>query len=307
LCSRRREHSRSPANRPKVKAAYARRLRVLSVSWESGALSGVVMQQEDNTPLPLPLTFGGVAAFGCAGRGRLLVWQAAVALLAALALGCFFEWAWVPAIERLIQALPDRGAIRNGVLAWSAPAPVQVSSGSFLAIAVDPNEALEPSEGQDLQVTFGKVGVRFRSWFGYTELPYPTGFLVALNRPELEAWWGAWHPAITAGLAGGTFLGLFGIWGALAFLYAWPVKLIGFYADREMSLLGAWRLSAAALLPGALFFTLAIVAYTFQQLHLLQLLSAAVLHLVIGWIYLLVSPFFVPAPVRKDRRNPFAS
>ncbi len=57
---------------------------------------------------------------------------------------------------------------------------------------------------------------------------------------------------------------------------------------------GPWRLGAACLLPGALFFLAAIVAYTFHRINLVQLLGATVLHFMIGWVYLLFAPFSLP-------------
>lgn len=269
------------------------------------------MPDEPNRPWPQPLTFGGVAAFAQASFGRLWTIQVTVALLAAVAVAGFFELNWAPVILRTIQALPGSGVVENARLTWGATAPVHTAEGTFLWISVDPANSLEAAEGADLHVTFESTAIRFSSLFGYVSFPYPDGYTIAANRTELEPWWGAWHPAVTAGLAAGTVAGLFCCWSLLALLYAWPARLIAFYADRQLSRGGAWRLGSAALLPGALFLTLAIVGYGFHRLNLVQLLAAAALHVMIGWIYLLFSPFSLarqelPGRSARGRTNPFS-
>jgi hypothetical protein len=82
--------------------------------------------------------------------------------------------------------------------------------------------------------------------------------------------------------------------------------LLAFYADREGSWWQAWKLACAALLPGALLLSLAILGYTCQHLHLVQLLLAFLFHLVMGWVYGLFAPFCLPrARAVSSTRNPF--
>ena len=252
------------------------------------------MEEEANSYWPQPLTFGGVAAFARASTGRLLLFQAAIAFLAALTVAFFFESAWVPVITQTIQGLPPSGAIQDGQLSWTRPKPLRTVGSTFLWISIDPGNTLEPSEGADLEVELGRHQLRFRSVFGFLAIPYPNGYTIALNRNEVEPWWGAWHPAVTVGLSAATFVGLLVTWEILAWLYAWPVRLISFYADRDLSWSGAWRLGGAALLSGAMFMVLALDAYAFHQLNLMQLLAAFVLHFMIGWVYVLFAPFALP-------------
>jgi hypothetical protein len=262
------------------------------------------MQEEANSYWPQPLTFGGVAAFAPASTGRLLLFQAAIALLAALAVAFLFESACVPVITQTIQGLPASGAIVDGQLSWTQARPLRTVGSTFLWISIDPGDTLEPSEGADLEVELGKHQLRVRSVFGYLAVPYPNGYTIALNRNEVEPWWGAWHPAVTTGLGAATLVGLLVIWEILASLYAWPVRLISFYADRDLSWSGAWRLAAAALLSGAMFLVLALVAYACHQLNLMQLLAAAVLHFMIGWVYVLFAPFGLPRCVHTASAQP---
>lgn len=259
------------------------------------------MEEESKRPWPQPLTFTGVAEFAYASWGRLLAFELITALAAAGALVFFFEQAWVPVINRTIAELPAAGEIRHGTLIWSAPRPVRAAGTSFLWIAIDPTDSLERSEGGDLQFEFGRTELRVRSLFGYLSIPYSQKYAIALNRPELEPWWGAWHPFISVALGLSVIAGLLVIWAAVGFVHAWVARFIAFYADHFVTWGGAWRLGTASLLPGALFLVFAIVAYSLQRINLVQLLAAQAGHVLIGWIYLLFAPFCLlreppPAP-----------
>jgi hypothetical protein len=261
------------------------------------------MQDEPDSRWAQPFTFAGAAQLAHASQARLFKFQLAVALLAALAVVVFFETACVPVINRTIALLPSSGAIQRGTLHWASPTPVRASGSSFLWISVDPRQVLEASEGPDLQVELGETELRLRSLFGYWAVPYPRAFVIAVNRTDLEPWWGAWHPAIAAGLGAGVMASLFATWAVLALIYAWPIRLIAFYADRQVTWRGSWRIALASLLPGAVFMTIAFVAYTFHHLNLVQLLAATVLHLMVGWVYVLLAPFCLPHD-RPTRRAP---
>jgi hypothetical protein len=256
-----------------------------------------------------PLTPRGVAAFGRATLGRLLVVQLIVALLAAGAVVWFLERGWFPAIRTAIHNLPEQGEIRDGQLAWSGDSPVLLASNPFLSLAVDMNHSGQLRGEAHLQIEFGQRDFRVWSVLGYEPQEYPAGRTLAFNRARLEPWWGAWEPALAAGAAAATVLGLFAAWMALATLYCLPVRLITFFANRDLNWRQSWRLAAAVLLPGALFFTAAIVCYSFHWIDLVRLGGAAALHLVVGWIYLFVCPWFLPRlpEAAKTSRNPFAT
>lgn len=269
-------------------------------------------EESKNKAWAQPLTFGGVAQCGLARAGVLAGYQLTAAALAAAAICVFFELAWVPVLERAIASLPRTGAIENGRLVWTERTPVRTTGSSFLWIGVDPAGVAEAGEGADLQIEAGQTALRIRSIFGYLSVPYLKGYRIALNRTELEPWWGAWHPAVVGGLAGTVVIGLFVAWAVLAFVYAWPVWLIAFYADRRLSWAGAWKIGAACLIPGALFLSLAVVGYTLHRMNLVQLLAAALLHFMIGWVYVLFAPFGLPErrsdSVNKQHKgNPFGS
>jgi len=102
------------------------------------------------------------------------------------------------------------------------------------------------------------------------------------------------------------FVGLLLSWFLLATLYCLPVKLITLYENRDLKLVQSWRLAGAALIPGALFLIFAIVFYALSSMALVQLAVVWCLHIVVGWIYLLVSPMFLPRhPEAASKGNPF--
>ncbi|MFO1498893.1 MAG: hypothetical protein U1G07_10965 [Verrucomicrobiota bacterium] len=178
------------------------------------------MQDEVKSPRPQPFTFSGVASFAHAPLHRCFLIQGCVALLAGMTAACFFEMAWVPVIRQTIAALPSSGRIQDGQLRWPAPGPVRTGT-TFLWISIDPNDALDQGEGADLQLDFQRSDLRIRSLLGYVAVPYPQGLLIAMNRTEVEPWWGAWRPAFPVGIAVGTVIGLFVTWTLLALAYAW--------------------------------------------------------------------------------------
>jgi hypothetical protein len=95
-------------------------------------------------------------------------------------------------------------------------------------------------------------------------------------------------------------------WACLATVYCLPVWLIGFFANRDCSLGGSWRLSGAALMPGAFLMCAAILMHGWGALDLVRLAVAGALHLIVGWIYLVVSPLCLPRHQATTAKvNPF--
>ena len=62
------------------------------------------------------------------------------------------------------------------------------------------------------------------------------------------------------------------------------------------------------MLPGALFLIFGMLVYAVSSMALAQLGVVWVLHFLVGWIYLFISPFFLPrhARAKKGKSNPFA-
>ena len=241
-----------------------------------------------------PLTPRGVASFARSRLWRLLLIQCVVALLAAGAVAWFLEVEWFPVVRAAIQHLPAQGEIRGGQLNWPGDTPTNLAENHFLGIAVDLNHNGQMVHEAQLLLEFGRHDLREITVPGFTVSDYPLRWRLPFNRTELDPWWGAWEPAIVAGAAILTFIGLLVAWTILATVYCVPVKVITLYAIRDLSLVESWRLAGAALMPGALFFTFGIVFYGLSAMALTQLAVIACLHVVIGWIYLFISPMFLP-------------
>lgn len=254
-----------------------------------------------------PLTPRGVAAFARASLERLLVVQVIFALLAAAAVGWVLSDGIFPTIDAAISQLPDTGEIRDGQLYWSGDSPVLLAEGSLLAFSVDLEHGGSVRSPADFQFEFGRRSVRIFSLFGEGELAYPPHYLFGINQRDARPAWGAWAPEILALTVIGTFVGLLLVWLALATIYCLPVWIISFFSSRDLGLRASWKLAAAALLPGALLVSLALVLYELGAFDLIQLLFAFGMHLIIGWIYLFVSPMFLHRVLPKEKPNPFES
>ncbi|HLX95466.1 MAG TPA: hypothetical protein VKU37_06970 [Verrucomicrobiae bacterium] len=253
-----------------------------------------------------PFTPRGVAAFAGAGFGRLLLVQFVAALLAAAAVVWFVDNSCFPVVGTAIQKLPATGEIRSGRLDWPGRSPELLAGGRLLALDVDLDHSGQIGPAADVQIEFGRGTIRSFSLFGYWEWPYPRGYVIAFNRNTLEPLWGAWVTAllVIAGVA--ATLGVLLNWWLLATLYFLPVWLLGFFTNRDLNFRRSWRLAGAALVPGALLMTAAIVLYGIGFLNLVSFGFIFGAHFLIGWIYLFVSLLFIPpTPIVVNPGNPF--
>lgn len=255
-----------------------------------------------------PVTPRGVAAFARASNGRLFSIQFVVALMVALCVVWFIYDAWLPTLRQAIQHLPDEGEIRMGRLEWRGGLPRMLAAGTFIAFSVDLDHSGEVRSPAHVEVEFGREDFYVRSILGYMEARYPKGWVLAFNREELGPWWGAWQPILLALVALGVIAWLLVTWSVLAAIYALPLWLLVFLADRNLKLSECWRLAGAALMPGALLIAAGILMYDFGLVDLVGLGFIAAGHLVLGWIYLFIGPLFLPRIVlgNAPRKNPFA-
>ena len=255
-----------------------------------------------------PLTPRGVSAFARAPLTRLLLVQGVFAALTGAVVVWFLHVAWFPTIREAIRQLAAHGDIRAGQLNWAGASPHRLAEGGFLALTVDLNHEGRARSPAHVQVEFGRDDVRFLSLFGYTACAYPKNWIVAFNRSELEPWWGAWEPPIGWITLGLVMAGLMVSWMLLATLYSPAAWLTGFFANRNLSFGASWRIAGAALMPGALLMLVAMVLYGWGMLDLVKFGVISATHVVVGWIYLVVSPLFTPilSPRSVARENPFA-
>jgi hypothetical protein len=261
-------------------------------------------------PLPswLPFTPGGIVALARFRRGRLFRVQCVGAALLVGSFLWFLNAAWYPVIETAASQLPAQAGIRAGVLEWTGPTPIRLAENQFLSVTVDPDRTASPRSTTDIEIELGAHELRARSLLGYVAWPYSTRYRVDLSRTEFQAWWGAWRQPLLAMVGVAALLVVFFTWTLLALLYAPVAHIIGFYADRTAPFHVSWRLAMAALLPGSVVLAGVIILYGLQQIDLIGLLFGVTLHLVIGWLYLLVSPLALPYHSNSTKRrkgNPF--
>lgn len=253
-----------------------------------------------------PITPRGVAAFARASFERLFVVQAVFALLAAAALGWLLLDGFFPTVNAAVEQLPATGQIRNGVLEVPRDAsPGILAEGRLLELNIDLNHSGQIRSIAPFQIEFGENSISIFSLFGEADIPYPPGQSYAFNRDSLQPLWGAWSPDILVLSAIGTFLALMLAWALLATLYFLPVWLICFFANRDLNFRASWRLAGAALMPGALLMTLSLLLFDWGNFDLVQLCFAFGMHLVIGWVYLFVSPLFLNRALPVAKGNPF--
>ncbi len=255
-----------------------------------------------------PLTPRGVAAFANATFTRLFMVQLIFAALVAVAAIWFLRAAWFPVIAEAARQLPERGAIRGGELEFGGPSPRRLAANARLAIAVDVAMSEPSGNAADIEVTFEKNGVAICGALGCGWHPYERRYIIGFNRSEAEPAWGAWQWPITALAALATIISLLVMWWALALVYLPFVKLFAFFADRRVSWSGAWRVSAAGLLPGALIVATGLLLYALGPIDLFQFALLYLLHILAGLVFVMTSPFFLPtvAPF-KQGKNPFGS
>jgi hypothetical protein len=254
-----------------------------------------------------PFTFRGVAALATGSPRRLLKVQLLCALWVAGSLGWFLGTAWWPVIDDAAERLPDRAVIQHRTLVWDGPLPVRLGENAYLSITVDLDGNPARTSTSDLQLELVRDGARFHSLFGHVTVPYPRGYRVMLDRMEFRAWWGAWRWPLLIVIGGTAFLALLAAWYLVAATYAAWVRFFSFFADRLGTPSVCWRLAAAAQAPSAVLMGAAVFLYGLHRLSLVGLLFAIVVQLVVGWVYLVLSPFWLPRRPGTATRsfNPF--
>ena len=253
-----------------------------------------------------PLTPLGVAAFSRASIGRLFLVELIVALLGAMVAAWFLTMVWFPAVREAMQRLPDEGVIRDQRLISPRNSAEPLAEHRFLGFVVDVERRSQATLASDVRVEFHRNDFRICSLLGCLTFAYPRGWEIQFNRPELEAWWGAWRPTVLSIVVLIAPIFLIASWTALAALYCPLVYLLAYFKDRNLSLGGSWRVASAALLPGTFVMFAAIIAYGAGALDLVRLLLATVLHVIVSWVYLIVSPLALPKlGTHAHSKNPF--
>ena len=254
-----------------------------------------------------PLTPRGVAAFAFATLTRIVLVQIIVAVLVALTLIWFLRVVWFPVITEATRQLPAMASIRRAVLIYPGESPARLAENAHLAIVVDLESSRTAATSSDLEIVFETNRVAFCGALGCRWQPYPGGFTFTLDRAVVEPAWGAWQWPILIAAALAVGLAIFISWWVLSLCYLPFVKIVIFFADRHATRRGAWRMSAAGLLPGALMVAGGLFLYGFGVIDLLRFGLIYVLHMVAGLVFVFTSPFFLPKIYRgRPKVNPFS-
>ena len=268
--------------------------------------------RESDSPQPVPaawqpLTFRGVAAFSRSRIGRLLTVQCIVSLIAAAGVLWSLHLTWLQRLPEAIRALPPTGSIENQILNSPRTSPEPLAADGFISISINLNQSASRGFTSDVRVEFHRTDFILCSLLGCLKFDYPNRPL-PFNQPELEAWWGAWRWTILTSVVIGTIAFLMANWILLATCYALPVWLIAYFKDRELSLIGGWKLASAGLLTPALILTAGVLAYAFSAVDLLRLLLLWCIHIPLGWVYIYCSILRLPvvSHAAGKKSNPFA-
>jgi hypothetical protein len=252
-----------------------------------------------------PFTPRGVAAFARAKFKRLLLAQFIFAAVAAFTVAWFFCEYCFPTIQAAIENLPPDSQISSGALDWHGDSLSQLAEGRFVAFDVDISHSGQFRSPADLQIEFGHETIRIFSLFGYADFYYPPGEVISFNRTELGPLWKAWRAEILFFIIIAVIIGLLLSWWILATVYFLPMWLSGYFTNRDLDLRASWKLSGAALLPGALLMIAGILFYGLG-LPLVTFLFIFGAHFVLGWLYLFFGLVFLSrSSTANPKGNPF--
>jgi hypothetical protein len=258
-------------------------------------------------PIPWqPFTFRGVAAFAFASYPRLFWIQVVFAVLCAGTIVWALHFAWAPVIRSAVRNLPNEAPARTEQLVYSPSAPPVLAESPHLAVLLNPPAG---QSAADVRFEFGPRALRICSLLGCRTWAYPKGQTIYITRQESIPWWDAWEPNLLGIIAVVSGLSFLALWTLLPTLFFLPVRLCAYFADRQLTLGGAWRLSAAAFLPGSLALITAIILYAHGTADLIRFLIAVPGHLLFGIAYLVFAPRklpFIPA-VPPPSVNPFTA
>jgi hypothetical protein len=251
--------------------------------------------------LPIPTTFGGVAALA-SGPGRWLsCWQILMALASAAVVAWAVDATLGRDLSRAAERLPASGEIRGGRLDWGQRPRRILFQGPFLGVVVDPTAARDAGLTSDFTLSIEPDRFAVRSLFGWWQVAYPPDLRLKLGRLDVTGALAAWMQPVLLAVGVGVFFGLLGTWTVLSFLYGTLLWAFAVTTGRTPGLSVAWRLAGASLLlPGALM-TAAIALYATRELSLVGLMAALPIHVVAGWIFCIGGTAHLPRPAA----NPF--
>ena len=209
-----------------------------------------------------PFTPKGIASAVLAPRWQLWSALAMTAAASVCSVLYFLTQCWQPVIFEAIEQLPDGGFVRAGILhPGGRETDVTLANNHFLAVALNWTDAGVRDQASDMRVILQIDRALVCSVFGCAVVRYQFMGDHPVGRTETGAWWRAWSPYLLSAIAAGQTLFILISWWLLVIVYAWGVRLLAFYLDRQVDFGGATRVAQAALVPGAWWLTFAVFSY----------------------------------------------
>lgn len=257
-----------------------------------------------------PLTPSGVAAYAKSPLRRVVILQFISAAAIALVAGWFCSSSILPTIRQALDNLSEEGRIRLGELKLIQPPASRthpLAANHWLALDVEATSNPSRNPARALEILAAGNGIYLLSSLGSTRIPYPVHWDIPLNRIELLATWQAWEPLLYASLLLAVFSGMLASWWILATFLCLLPRILAYFSDRDLTLAGAWKLSAAALIPGALLMTVGWIALEVDSIDLVKLALLFVVHLLVSPVYALLATCHLTAAsaLRSPSPNPF--
>ncbi|MFO1461960.1 MAG: hypothetical protein U1G08_21470 [Verrucomicrobiota bacterium] len=257
----------------------------------------------------LPFTGRGIAEFGRAGPGRLLLFQALFSGLFSLSLVWGVRQIVLPVVQNALMHLPEVSAgIQDSRLRWPDREAAVLASSPQLAVSVNPDSSAEFGLNGDVQIELRETNLVVRGVLGSYASPYPPGLDLPLDRMAAGAEWGAWRAPMLAILGMASFVFQLIFFWTLPLLYTLPAWILGWVLHRSIRLTATYRIAAAALWAAALLPTAAIPLYTLLRLRIPGITLMCLAQFVVGWIGLIWAITSLPPRPQENRQssNPFA-
>ncbi len=254
----------------------------------------------------LPVTPRAIAAYKNLKTINFIAYWLFYAVVCSLAITFVFERCVISFVSRAITNLPQSGEVVTGRLnGWETNGISTLIESRFISIYVNSSNNDDLSDAADLQIVFAKDELRLRSLLGWLAVKYPKWLRLPLNYKQLWPIWGAYQTAIITGVFLCSVVLLLASWTILALVYS---NILIFIARILKRLTGgrggAFKIAGATLIPGALIMTMGLLSYSFVYIDLISLLIVFVCHIVIAWIYLILSVFYLPIRPAESK-NPF--
>jgi hypothetical protein len=234
-----------------------------------------------------PFTGNGVSRFADASFGRALGFLGGFALSTALVLGWALYTSWWPVLDQAVREFPEDGpALVRGRFHWPETAPRLLADSPHLGVAVRPDDSEPPGRTADLQLELLPGALRLAGIAGFVDLPWPATDTVPLGRLQARAAWEAWRRPVFASVIIAAAAAMTVVWSLLALALVLPLRLVAFVLQKQISLGGCWRLSAAASMSGSLVLNLGIGGYLMRWLPWPALAAVVVIHLLVSALFL---------------------